>query len=188
MRTTRSWMSSPADKACHPPLTAACHRLLTTSHIVNSDTGVHNQRLQSGVAGQRLNARLSQCCGGPVRRIGLVFVSLQLGFFATSVASAAIPNGPIISHLQAAIRSGEWSEAGNLRGSMGDIIDRFSECIALTMDIGRSGYHRSSFLVNAVADRELGPCSVTVPKLEHWGHRWDSVSAVNVHQTRANDS
>jgi hypothetical protein len=71
---------------------------------------------------------------------------------------------------------------------MGDIIDRFSECIALTMDIGRSGYHRSSFLFNAVADRELGPCSVAVPKLEHWGHRWDSVSALNVHQTRANDS
>jgi hypothetical protein len=46
---------------------------------------------------------------------------------------------------------------------MGAVNDHFSECVALTMHIGRTPYH--GFLANALADGTLGPCSLSVPTL-----------------------
>jgi hypothetical protein len=136
--------------------------LVDVDHGANLRLGVvpvvgHGDRSAKLLSGLRSRRLLWTAC---------IFLVLQIGFFGTTLGSDKIPNRPIVSHLKAAIKSGEWSSVNYSQGSMGDVIDHLSECDALTIDIGRNTYH--GFLASALADAPIGGCDTAVPILEKW--------------------
>ena len=65
--------------------------------MVVVDGGVHHE-----------TARL----GRKVVEVLVVLVSVQLAFFALLVAAQAVPDGPIVTHLQEAVEEGTYGPTG----------------------------------------------------------------------------
>ena len=99
------------------------------------------------------------------KSFGMVLL-LELGFLALSLLAGAVPNSAITSHLQSAIKGGEWSAIDYSKGTQGDQLDHYTECIALSIGLGRSGH--PGLVGRAIADPQLGPCDIAVPALRAW--------------------
>ena len=74
--------------------------------------------------------------GRTVVEVLVVLVAVQLAFFAVLVAAQAVPDDPIVTHLQEAIDEGTYGPTGR-PDNMGSESTSFDECVAVGTGLGR---------------------------------------------------
>lgn len=95
-----------------------------------------------------------------------VAVALPLAGLLLVTATGAVPDRLIADRLGDAVLARDLTADDYIRGNLGERIDRFSECISITMglgdEVGRDAVSK------AIGSSTLGNCRAAVPRLERW--------------------